>query len=170
MKSPQLQNLANELTADPLNRNYSAMDDAAAAVSLNTVNRPADRDIGALQTYVLNNAFNPEGARQSAAIWLLVEDVSAGLQTLRSPDDAPSENQIDAANWLLKILNRNPGDTWDFTDANLAVTLSRLVTAQAMSSDDKTEITALSDNQQSRAVELGIGAVTAVNVAAARAL
>ena len=118
----------------------------------------------------MNTAYNPEGTRATASIWLLTEDVEAGVTTLRTPNAAPSANQVDAARFFLKILTRPPDSLWDFTDANLDTSLSRLVTAHAMSSTDRTNISDLSKNRITRAVELGLGRVSAVDVAAARAL
>ena len=158
--------LQAELRTDPLGRGYAGMSDAAAAADLNTKYRSALRDVGAVQQYTLNTAHNPAGTRVTASIWLLTEDVANKVDTL---DGVATEQQQDAARFFLKILNKNPLDVWDFTDANLDVTLSRLVGASVMSETDRANIKALSENQATRGEELGIGSVSEGEVAEARA-
>lgn len=161
-----LTRLKNELTTNPLSRAAYSSTAQAKADDLNTKYRPLDGAIEALRTYCFNNSNNPTN-RNATSIWILSEDVVAGVHIAAV---SASNGQIDAARALLQLINMEADATFDFTEANLAILLGRLATAEVMTTAQSTDIQNLSANKITRAAELGLPKLSAQDITDAEAL
>lgn len=168
--------LAAELSTDPLTRGYSAMTDAQAATDLNTVYRSAPNVIGEMMKYLINKKHrtNQGGDDTFSPIVGRLEHVS------RSNDgDDPfgrvsggyaglDIQHIHACSAFLELFRSQHLEDLDFGDANLP--WGFVEASGAWSTTHTSDLQALSDNQISRAEELGLGPVTEGDISYARAL
>jgi hypothetical protein len=81
----------------------------------------------------------------------------------------PTFDQIQSAASFMRILDTDTGFAVSLLDSRIDSILNDLTASDAIGSGDKTAIQALSQNQQSRATELGLGRVNAGDVNQARA-
>ena len=140
--------LKNELTNDPLGRGYAQMDDAAAAVSLNTVDRPGTERVSNAK-YLLWIA----GARRKA-----IGDAAAS----HADDTVQGLAQV-ALDLLLRAdIEYDRGD-------HLAL-LQALQAGGVLSADDVSALDDQADATISRAEELNLGRVRRHQIINARAV
>lgn len=172
-----LAKLKTELTTDPLARGYAAMGDEAAAVNLTTlIDRPADGSVKALLNYLLVNKNRTGDGTDTVTTSMLGRLILIGGAALASKPFGTTTASFDvtldykcSALALLEII-RNPNiQTLPYQSSTLQVLLTDMINAGVMKAADKTAIIAMSNNLQSRAVELGLGGVTTSDVARARA-
>jgi len=166
--------LADEITNDPLSVGYSGFTDQQIVDSMNGLTRPILATIDSILDDMrtnknrTNTGSNP-GDLVSDFVYgrlELVADGSAGS----SPFDASNafsltQKMIVSAKTMLNILNiQNQSNE---ININFDEILTDLVDAGVLGTVDRTRILALTDNQQSRGNELGIGRVSLGNVAEA---
>lgn len=165
-----LQDLRTELDDDPLVRGYSGMDDAAAAVDINDIfYRPAVASIETLRNYFLLERKNSMALMGRLKI---VSDSAVGADPLGDTLSLTLEH-ITAATTMFLIVTPSSVFSLDLNDSRFDQLLNYLAGgsgAKVISPGDKTAIQALSENQQTRANELGLGRVREGTVAQARAL
>jgi len=168
----RIDDIKTEIDTDPLVRAYSGMTDQQVADSMNTVDRPAEGSIEELRKYLL--------LEKKAAMSLLgrLEVLAAGTVGSDPLGDTISGGltleHITAAKALLRIADPASGFTLDYNDSRFNAILDDLAggvgNALAINPADKTAIQALSNNQQSRGNEIGVGHVKVGHVTHARAL
>ncbi len=170
--------LQAELTGDPLARGYAAMSDAAAAADLNLVNRDGPRPPGILREYLLLNRYRSNNGTDTTLtpIWgrlELLAEAAVGSDPFGRAD-AVTMVHIHAARMLLELARADAIEAIDFAGTEVDDSLSNVAGgsgARAMAPSDFNAIKALSQNQQSRAQELGLRApVRESDVTKARAL
>ena len=165
-----LQDLRTELDDDPLARGYSGMDDAAAAFDIGEIfYRPAVASIETLRNYFLLERKNSMPLIGRLEI---VANSTVGADPLGDTVSLTLE-QITAATTMFLIVTPSSEFSLNLNDSRFDSLLNDLAAgsgAKVISPGDKTAIQALSDNQQTRASELGLGNVREGTVAQARAL
>ena len=161
--------LKAELDNDPLIRGYSAMTDAAAAADVNLNNRNAPAALNEIRSYLLLELKTSQTLFGRIAI---VSESAVGDDPISEAVTLTLEH-ITAAKSLMAVLKPASDFSLDVTDSRFAKILSDLAAGtgcKAIQLTDKTALEALSQNQQSRAAELGIGFVRPGNVTEARAI
>lgn len=140
--------LRNELLNDPLARGYATMNDADAADSLDTRNRPSVVPI-------------PEIVRVAG-----LQGTYANVKLLA--ENASSPYRKVAIN-VIRILDGGEIGVINFDHPTVLQMLQALVDAGALSAAQRDEIVALKNNRLTRAEEIGLGTVAAGDVQRARA-
>ena len=167
--------LAAELTVDPLARGYSAMSDSEAAADLNTEYRPAKNFITAMMEYLVNKKHrtNQGGDDTFSPI------IGRLYHIARSNDgDDPFSRagaytgldiqHIHACQTFITIFESSQLEDLDYNDTNLP--WGFVEASGAWSTTHTSEMQALSNNQISRAVELGFGVLRDGDVVYARSI
>jgi len=172
--------LKTEIDTDPLARGYAAMNDAAVAADLMTIYRDAPASSQALLEYLTLERFhtgslygrlrmvaNSMPVRDGANTWT-IPPLPIGLA---GADVAISQDHIASAAALLRFVDTDTALTVTLLDSRITNILDDLALAgcEAIGAADKTAIQALSQSQQSRASELGLGIVKEGHVQIARA-
>ena len=130
--------LSDELANDPLTRGYAGMTDAAAAASLNVINRPAPVPAKDVRRYLL-----------LVGKWPMIIDTAKNGATASAR--ATCVNIIDS---LANFDDFNLEDSAVLTVVTAG--LSALVTASLIDEAHKTLILAMGDDMQSRAQEIKV--------------
>jgi hypothetical protein len=150
-----LSKLAAEISADPLAVGYADMADSAIADSLNAPTRSGKRVVPAseVRSYVLLNG-----------LWPRIQALTASTNPIHQG----------SAVTILQTLAPNSFDTIRMNDPAIAAAvfnlLSTMVTAGALTEEQRDAMVALGDAEISRAEELGLPPVHHLDVAAAKAL
>lgn len=155
---------------------YNVNDETAAA-ELNAMNRPAEGGVDGMLSYLITNrARSNEGTDTvNTAILGRIEHVaesSVGDDPFGTGSVLTLEH-IHAAKMMLRTMTSAQLSTVNFVNTEFGNALSALAGGtgcDAIRPADKTALEALSQNQQSRATELGLGRVWPINVTEARAL
>ena len=160
--------LRDELLTDPLTRGYSGMTDQEATDDLNTAYRDAPADQGALFNYLAKETAKDHSSEPVATHILgrlrkVDEAGTAGIGAetfVGSETPGPFSNLLaeglDACRTLLDIAlgDRLQSLAQVMTEAKFVTLLDRVKDAGVMKPADVTTIQALSQNKQTRAVEL----------------
>lgn len=165
--------LASELTVDPLTRGYSAMTDVQAATDLNSTYRPAPNVIGAMMKYLMNKKHrtNQGGDDTYSPILGRLYHVARSNEG----DDPFSRagayagldiQHIHACQAFITLFESDQLADLDFNDANLP--WGFVEASGTWSTTHTSELQELSDNQITRAAELGLPLLTDNDVARAR--
>jgi len=173
-----LQELADELTNDPLTRGYSGMNDQAAADDLNLLLYSGPSNVEAVFTYLALETRRTNNGSDTVASSLLGRIRSVASETIGQNMHGGTR----ACDWIhrttcqgfLEIINSPLFGQFDFTDSRMGDDtigmLQGLVDAQCIGSGDRTAIMALSQNLRARGEVLGFGRVTHSDIINARAL
>lgn len=162
--------LKTELTDDPLTRGYSGMSDQAAADDLNTAYRDAVADDGALFNYLAKETAKDHSSEPIAShilgrLYRVDEAGAAGIGAetfVGSETPGPFSNLtaegLDACRTLLQTArgDRLASLSQVMTEAKFVTLLELVKDTGVMKPADVTAIKALSQNKQTRAVELRI--------------
>ncbi len=140
--------LRDELTNDPLKRDYSTMTDAEAAEDL-TAKRIARRDRVAVPTLAQHLLEN--------GLWTDV------INATESQDAAVAE----AAGLLVDACTAPPSAV-DLDSVGLSGALDALVSGSIITESERAAVDALADSTVSRAQELGLGQVRTGDITRAR--
>lgn len=145
--------LKAELTTDPLERGYAAMDADAAAASLNA----ADRTVVETGKYVnTKSLYSTLGAAAAETIIGKLEAAAASASPLAPIVKRavswflPSEQGIDVGNTVTRGM------------------IDQLVTASVLTSEEAASLNAIAEKTVSRAAELGLGTALNTDVEIAR--
>ena len=164
--------LASEISLDPLLRGYSGMTNAQIADDLNTAYRPAEGGVSGMSNYLIRNRSrtNNGGDTVATSIYGRLYAVATGsvgedpFGHLVSSQFLTMEH-IHAARGFVFMLDSpdvNVG-TMDFLNAEVEAMFNILGggagNAAVWKAADIDALKALSQNQQSRAAELGFGVV-----------
>ena len=166
--------LATELIDDPLLRGYSTMTDTEARVDLNSLYRPSNNIIGAMMEYLINkkhrtnqggdDTFSPIIGR----LYHIARSNEGDDPFGRAGAYAGLDIQhIHACQSFITLFESAQLADLDFNDANLP--WGFVEASGAWSTTHTSELQALSDNQISRATELGLPVLTDTDVSRARA-
>ena len=174
--------LAAELALGHPDTGAYDVDDALAAAECNAVNRPANASIEEILKFlILDNTHKTDGTdTQDRSIWRRIEEVVALTDTPTGAVANPwgstalgtiTEIQQVKTQTLMSYftLFAQGNLSVDLTASNFKVFLAGAESAGCMSAAQETALLALSLNQQSRAVELGLGTVKVGHVQMARA-
>lgn len=164
--------LSTEVTTDPLSRGYSGMTDQAVADSLNeAADRPDRNSLGAMLSYLLtikhrtnsgtDIVFTPVIGRLSHAA-----ESAVGSDPFGSGNSLSLE-QKHACAAVMMLFTSPHLSAIDFSDTSLP--FGYVNAAGVWNAAHRDALTALSQNQQTRARELGLGQVTAGDVNYVRA-
>lgn len=168
--------LANELTTDPLVRGYSTMSDADAAVDINSLYRPAPNVIGEMLKYLINkkhrtnqggdDTYSPIVGR----LYHIARSNDGDDPFLRGVAYAGLDIQhIHACQAFVTLFDSQQLSDLDFDDVNLPY--GYVEAAGAWANDPHTlALKSLSENQISRALELGLPIIKSDDIAYARSL
>ena len=174
----KLQTIKTEIDTDPLVRGYGAMSDLAVADDMNLVYRDAEGGISGMLRYCFENKSRTNNGTDTTATSLLgrltvVSESSAGTDPMGTTTNLTQQN-VHNAKALLAILLSPHLDTVDFVNTEIVGLLENMSggagNAKVWKTADVDAIKALSQNQQSRGMELGVGRVREGGVASARAL
>lgn len=174
-----LQELKSEIDSDPLTRGYSGMTDAQVAADLNTAYRDAPHNPSALLDYMMKTEFRNSTiyGRVGIVAGLQPDPTSAGFGNAPMGGGgaavAMDWRMVAAAQALIRLTGDQAGAiSTPLTNTELSNILTEMDTtnAEVMSIAQRNAIIALSQNQQSRATELGLGRVRTGEVTQARAL
>ncbi len=169
--------LKDELTLDPLARGYAGMTDADAADNLNLVNRDAPANPSAILDYTMQTEFrNASIYGRVALVAALEADPATGDYGNAQTGPAAATVAIDvrqaaSARAFIRLTSDAVGAiSTPLTNTQLTNLLTELDTnnSACMSISQRDAIIALSQNQQSRATELGLGRVREGHVMEAR--
>jgi hypothetical protein len=171
--------LATELTTDPLTRGYSGMSDQAAADDVNTLYRPAEGTLQELLWHLVQDGNRTNQNNDTLKTNMLgrlkhVADSAVGSNPFdagTTPVNYAVTLQMKHAATAMLLLVTSPGiASVRFDDADLDLMYNALKDAGIWKQADINTAKALSQNQQSRASELGLGGKVKVgHVANARA-
>ena len=167
-----------ELDTDPLTRGYAGMDDPTAAATFNVIDREAPPDSGALLQYIILERFRTGNLYGRINMAAFASPLRAGNAWEIPPlplgaagaDVVPTFDQIQSAAAFMRLLDTDTRFAVSLLDSRIDTILSDLVSVGVIGAGDKTAIQALSENQQSRATELGIGRVDPRHVTQARSI
>ena len=177
-----LQALKAELLAGHPDTGAYNVDDAIAADEINALNRDAPADSIALLRYLTLERFRQGtlyGRLQLVACNRPVKDGNSwSIPELplgaNDADVAITQENIAAAATLLRFVDTDTADSVNLLDSRLDAILDSVGPTpggcDAIGAADKTALQGLSQNQQSRAMELGLGVVRPGTVQMARAL
>lgn len=154
--------IATELQTDPLTRGYATMDDAAAAASLNAVDRPTDASLGDVMTYLVLES--KDGCSLYGRIAVVAES-AVGDSPLGA---ALTLAEVCAAKAIVASLAPGSGAVADALGTGMQSLITLMVSAGAIDAANGTAIQAMAENQQSRGQEIGAGNVAVGHVAMAR--
>ena len=169
--------LSNELTTDPLVRGYSLMTDQEAADDLNTSYRDAPANPSVILDYMMKTEFrNSTIYGRVGVIARLNPNAVTGDFGVAPTGAVGAAVAIDwrmvaAAKALIRLTSDQGGSiSTPLTNTELTNILTEMDTtnAEVMSIAQRDAIIALSQNQQSRGSELGIGFVREGDVIQAR--
>ncbi|MCP4002180.1 MAG: hypothetical protein GY727_14820 [Gammaproteobacteria bacterium] len=168
--------LKTEIDTDPLTRGYVAMTDLQVADDMNLVNREAYGGIDGMLKYVVENMYrtNDSGDTTKTSILGRLVAVSESMVGADPFDSGHilTLSHIHAAKMFMYILNNTNVSTLDFVNTEvdgMVVSLNGAANnAGVWSIPDGNALKALSQNQQSRAQELGFGKIREGNVWEAR--
>ena len=149
--------LRNEITTDPLARNYAAMSDGQVAESLNIRNRSASKSISA-QTLHAWFVFNGK--------WPAIESTAAGTVVsggLTDNQKLAAQSFIEICHYFADLDMRDPQYS-----SGITFVLDQFVLRGIITAAQRTAIIALGTGMISRAEELAIGYVDHTAVAVAR--
>ncbi len=179
--------LADEITNDPLARDYASMTDEQVADDLNTSYRPLDEpaEAGALFNYLAKETAKDDAAEPAAtAIYGRLQRVheagnetaeAAGVASQVFGTDPEFSNltpvRLDACRTLLAVAEQDRLQSLSqiMTEQKFVDMLDNVRGAGVMKPADVTAIQGLSQNTVTRAYELGLSRVRAGTVAQARA-
>jgi len=169
----QVDTLATELSTDPLTRGYAGMTDAQKVTSLNAVDRDGPHDPTALLQYLTLERFRTGTLYGRLQLVAGARPVRAGAGWGIAPlpigaadaDITVTQDQIAAAQALLRYVDTDTTAAVTLLDSRITSILDDLGPSgaggcEAIGGGDKTAIQALSQNQQSRAQELGLPPLT----------
>ena len=170
------QDLASELTSDPLVRGYAAMTDEQAAVDLNTAYRPAVNVIGEMVNYLLNKKHrtNQGGDDTFSPIIGRLYHVARSNEGDDPLGRAPGGytgldiQHVHACQTFVCLFESQHLLSMDFDDADLPY--GYVEASGAWSTTHTDDLKSLSLNQITRGTELGLGEVKAADITFARAL
>ena len=160
--------LATELSTDPLVRGYSGMSDAAAAVSLNGIDREGAASADAIRSYCL---LEKKGGMSLLGRISVIAESAVASDPFGDGISVTLEH-ITNARAMLHIMENASNFSLNLNDSRFDVIVNDMAAGtgcKAIQPADKTAIQALSQNLQSRATELGIGFVRPGDVQQARA-
>lgn len=166
--------LADELTTDPLVRGYAGMTDAQAADDLNTVYRSSPAVIDDILQYIVKRNHRTQQGTDTTFTAIVGRLFHAsGSAVGDDPFGRGAGNELTlvhlhACKFFTSLINSPQISQLDFSDVNLPT--GQVNGSGVWSSAHASDIEALSDNQISRAIELGLGSVTVGDVEYARAL
>ena len=168
--------LAADLTTDPLGRGYVGMTDQQAADDLNTSYRDADIRPGALFDYLSSETAKDIPADTATVIYgrLKRVDQSGAIGASTFGADPANSNLtdvgLDACRTLLAMADQDRlgAFTERTTKIRFKEMLEAVKDAGVMKPSDVSAIVALSQNQQTRGQELGVGRIKEGHVAEAR--
>ena len=170
--------IRTEITADPLSRGYAGMTDLQVADDMNLVNREAEGGTIGMLSYLLKNRSRTNLGDDIVAI-----SIYGRLQTVAESNigDDPfgigaaaqlTREHIYSAKMFIALINSPQLSTMDFVNSEVTIMLDILAgssgNGRVWKTGDVTAIKALSENQQSRASELGISKVREGNIQEAR--
>lgn len=164
--------LSDELANDPLTRGYSGMSDIAAAASLNTVNRDLlSSPINALIEYLFTNKNRTNTGTDTVGTNMLgrlatVSESSAGVSPFGATADIDND-MIHAAKGFYALI-QSPIEALDFLAVEVDNFFTDLVNAGVWKNGDVTNIKALVQGKQSRAMELGLKKLKTYDITEAR--
>jgi len=156
--------IAAELQADPLTRGYAAMDDAAAAASLNAVDRPTDASLADVMTYLVLKS--KDGCSLYGRIAVVAES-AVGDSPLGA---ALTLAEVCAAKAIAAILAPGSSAVADALGPGMQSLIALMVSAGAIDTANGRAIKAMAENQRSRGREIGAGNVAVGHIAMARNL
>jgi len=167
--------IADELTTDPLTRGYSGMTDEQVKSSLNAVDRPNDNSIAAIVSYLLNKKHrtNQGGDDTYSPIIGRLYHIARSNEGDDPFGRAGAYGGLDvqhihACQTYITLFESPHAGSMDFDDTNLPY--GYVEASGAWSTTHSTALKALSQNQISRGVEIGVGYVRVGHVTEARAL
>ena len=180
----RLQVIRTELDTDPLSRGVAYTGtDVAAAIDLNTKYRPNEIDIATLLKFlVLDNVHSTDGNdTQDRAIWQRMLEVRSlavvpsaavanpwGSTAIGNVTEIRQVKTHQLVSWI--ELSAQGNLRINTADSNFQVYVAGAQAAGCMSTAQETALNALSDDQQTRGEELGVGRVSETDVNRARAL
>ncbi len=168
--------LKTEIDIDPLVRGYAAMTDLEVANDMNLINRDADGGVTGMLEYVVENMYrtNESGDTTKTSILgrlVTVSESAVGADPFDSGHILTMVH-IHAAKMFVYIMSNTNVSTLDFVNTEvdgMIVSLNGAASnAGVWSVPDGNALKALSQNQQSRGNELGIGKVRTGHVVEAR--
>jgi len=180
--------LASEISLDPLTRVYSGMTDAQIAVDINTEYRDAARDLGALIDYLVSTRAhtnigqdtNLSNVTPSTILGRLIHVAELDVLEAALPVDpfgvgadakrVDSTRELHSAKAFWGMIRAGHLSAALFTDTEQGDILNDLINCGIMNTANRDAIIALSQNQISRGVELGIGVVQEGDVTYAKTL
>lgn len=181
--------LSTELSTDPLTRNYAGMTDAQVAASINAVDRENPAPFSAVVDYLVANRSHTNQGQDTAAnnvtpstiLGRLVHAAEQNVLETALPVDVfgagstPADKRITNTRQLhsckafLEMLRIGHLSESLFTASAQGDILNDIVNAGVMNTANRTALIALSENQISRATELGLPVIVEAQVAEARA-
>ncbi len=153
-----LQDLKDELTLDPLARNYAGMSDVEAADSLNAPNRTKLSPVVSSELL----AWSGGGAVNGS--------VKCRYERIQDAAAASADNTVRGACIAAMGMIERSDTSLDLSKSDRMAMLDALVAGGVLTAAEKTEIVALGTVVASRADELGLGNVTPSLVADAKRL
>ena len=174
--------LKSEIDTDPLARGYAGMTDQQVADDMNLFNRDAPATSQAILQYLTLERFRQGSLYGRLMMVALSRPVRDGASNWSIPpvplgvsdaDIAITQEHIAAANAILRYADVDVATTVTLLDTRFDALLDDIgpTGCEAIGANDKTALQALSQNQQSRAMELGIGGhIKESDVAFARSL
>jgi hypothetical protein len=148
--APCITTLKTELSDDPLDRGYAAMNSTEAAASINSVDRSRLRILGS------------HDLREWA-----VED-GRGLRILEAITDAELPASVRNVCYIAEKMIASENTSLNVADPKHSAMLVALVTAGVLTSAEQTALVDAATEPISRATELGLGRVGVGNVEQAR--
>jgi len=170
--------IKSEIDTDPLVRGYSGMSDIQVANDMNTSYRNAEGGVDRMLKYVTENRSRTSAGTDLTATSIYgrlhaVAEGTEGIDPFGAGQNLTMEH-IHAARGFLAILSSPTITPVDFVNTELIAMMDVLGggagNARVWKLADIDALKAFSQNQQSRAVELGLGVVQVADVTAARAL
>lgn len=160
--------LIEEFTNDPLARGYtlsrsapSALTDLQIRDSLIVIDRDAEASKGAILQYMLMERFRTNSGADLTQMFLygrlgLVVVAAVGTDVFGSTTNSLTLDQKGSAITFTRMLGPDSEFILDLLDSRFDSLLNDIRNAEIFGPPDKTAIQALSQNQQSRARELGL--------------
>ncbi len=168
--------LETEIDTDPLARGYATMTDLEIAADMNLVNRHAAGGLTGMLEYIVENMYRTNESNDTTKTSILGRLITVAESAIGGdPFDSGhilTMEHIHTAKMFVYILSNTNVSTLNFADTEIdgmIVSLNGAASnAGVWSIPDGNALKALSQNQQSRAQELGLRKIREGNVQEAR--
>jgi len=170
--------LKTEIDTDPLARGYVGMTNLQIADDMNLVNRDTEGGTVGMLTYLLKNRSRTNTGTDTVATSIYgrlqsVAESVVGDNPFGASGNSISMEHIHTAKMLIALITSPQVSTMDFVNVEVVIMLDLMGggagNAKVMKPADIVAIKALSENQQSRGQELGVGIIREGDVEGAKA-